>query len=164
MSNKESIPEVISPADLANRRSVRNFLLQPFLQIQLGLFSVVLSFAFAGVIAWLFYIHLNQFASVVIQLTDAEEEILKLLYSSLAEMRAAVLGTIVVFLILNIASSIFFTHRMVGPTVAFRRMIRGLIDGHYGMQIKLRDGDAFGEVADELNELSSQLSEKHSRK
>jgi signal transduction histidine kinase len=43
-------------------------------------------------------------------------------------------------------------------------MIRGLIDGHYGMQIKLRDGDAFGEVADELNELSRQLSEKHPRK
>ena len=158
--NESATKDVISPSDGANRRSARNFLLQPFLQIQLGLASLMLSFAFAGVISWLFYIHLNQFATVVIQLTDAEDAVLKLLYSSLSEMRNAVLGTIAVFLVANIFASIFFTHRMVGPTVAFRRLIRGLIDGKYGMQIKLRDGDAFVEVADELNELSSKLAEK----
>ncbi len=152
---------IITPSEGINRRSIRNFLLQPFLQIQLGLVSVILSFAFAGVTGWIFYVYLNRFAAVVIQLTDAEEEILKLLFASLAEMRFALLAAIFAFLIFNITASIIFTHKMVGPTVAFRRLIRGLIDGKYGMQIKLRSGDAFIEVADELNELSRTLAEKH---
>ncbi|NDE16303.1 hypothetical protein EBZ80_15360 [bacterium] len=152
---------IITPAEGVNRRSIRNFLLQPFLQIQLGLVSVVLSLAFAGVIGWIFYVHLNRFAAVVIQLTDAEEEVLKLLFSSLADMRSSLLLAIFAFLIFNITASIIFTHKMVGPTVAFRRLIRGLIDGKYGMQIKLRSGDAFVEVADDLNELSRALAEKH---
>jgi hypothetical protein len=147
----------------ANRRSMRNFLLQPFLQVQLGLFSVLLSFAFAGVIAWLFYIHLNRFATVVIQLTDAEDEVLKMLYSSLHDMRVSILFAIGIFLFLNLIVSILFTHKMVGPTVAFRRIIRAMIDGDYGVQIKLRNGDAFVEVADELNELSRTLAERHKK-
>ncbi|MEY4631206.1 MAG: hypothetical protein RIQ81_1326 [Pseudomonadota bacterium] len=159
-------PNAGNPIESAgiNRRSVRNFLLQPFLQIQLGLYSVLLSFAFAGVIAWLFYAYLNRFATVVIQLTDAEEQVLELLYSSLDQMRFSVIGTIAVFLLLNIGVSIIFTHKMVGPTIAFRRLIRGLSDGNYGLQVKLRDGDAFVEVADELNHLSNVLAEKHSGK
>lgn len=159
--NEGASKEIVTPSEGINRRSIRNFLLQPFLQMQLGLVSVVLSFAFAGVIGWIFYIHLNRFASVVIQLTDAEEEVLKLLFSSLSDMRFAMLAAIFAFLILNVLASIIFTHRMVGPTVAFRRLIRGLIDGKYGIQIKLRQGDAFVEVADELNELSRTLAEKH---
>lgn len=144
-----------------NRRSVRNFLLQPFLQVKLGLYSTILAFGFAGMVSWLFYVHLNEFANVVIQLTDAREEILEMLFKSLSDMRNALFATIVLFLVLNIGVSIFFTHRMVGPTIAFRRLIRGMIDGNYGTQIKLRDGDAFVEVADELNELSTTLAERH---
>lgn len=148
-------------ADGINRRSVRNFLLQPFLQVKLGLYSTILAFGFAGVISWLVYIHLNEFANVVIQLTDAREEVLELLFKSLADMRNSLLAAIVLFLVLNIGVSVFFTHRMVGPTIAFRRLIRNLIDGHYGSEIKLRDGDAFLEVADELNHLSRTLAERH---
>lgn len=147
-----------------NRRSIRNFLLQPLLQIQLGLYSVLLSFTFSGVIAWLFYVHLNSFATIVIQLTDTEDEVLKMLYRSLDEMRFSVIGAIVGFLLVNLAVSILFTHKMVGPTIAFRRLIQGLSEGKYGTQIKLRDGDAFTEVADELNHLSTVLAEKYGGK
>jgi hypothetical protein len=147
-----------------NRRSIRNFLLQPLLQVQLGLYSILLAFAFSGVIAWLFYIHLNSFATIVIQLTDTEDEVLKMLYRSLDDMRFSVIGTIFCFLIANMVVSVLFTHKMVGPTIAFRRLIRGLSEGKYGDQIKLRDGDAFTEVADELNHLSSVLSEKYGGK
>ena len=157
-------PQTLSQSEGINRRSVRNFLLQPFLQTQLGLVSVLLSFSFAGVVAWLFYVHLNRFATVVIQLTDAEDEVLKLLYSSLSEMRTGILVAIGLFLGANIIFSIFFTHKMVGPTIAFRRLIRNMIDGNYGKQIKLRNGDAFVEVADELNELSRTLAEKYAGK
>ncbi len=53
--------------------------------------------------------------------------------------------------------SIYFTHKMVGPTVAFRRQINALKSGNYRSKVYLRQGDAFGEVAVELNELADEL-------
>ena len=65
-----------------------------------------------------------------------------------------------VFVLLNLCASIYFTHKMVGPTVAFRRHIAALKEGRYDAKIKLRRGDAFNEVASALNELSDVLHSK----
>src|SRR5690606_825027 len=59
-----------------------------------------------------------------------------------------------VYLAATIGTSVLFTHKLVGPTIAFRRHIRSIADGRYNARTYLRKGDAFLAVADELNSLS----------
>jgi signal transduction histidine kinase len=60
--------------------------------------------------------------------------------------------------------SIFQTHRFIGPTVAFRRHIRDLANGEYTKRVTIRRGDAFAEVAYELNRLAHILENREKEK
>lgn len=145
------------------KRRVRNFLLQPLVQIKLGLYSILLAIGFSAAVAAILWLNLAKFAQIVLQLTDVEDEVYDLLNSYMADTRWWLVLAIVVFLMANILVSIFFTHRLIGPTIAFRRHIRSLAEGRYNARTYLRRGDAFAEVADELNHLSEVL-ERQNRK
>jgi signal transduction histidine kinase len=67
---------------------------------------------------------------------------------------------LIFYVLTNMGVTIIFTHKLVGPTVAFRRHIRMLTEGRYDYRTTLRKGDAFQEVADDLNHLSAHLSGK----
>ena len=51
---------------------------------------------------------------------------------------------------------------VIGPTVAFKRHIRALREGNYDSRVVLRKGDAFDDVADELNLLAQALAKTDS--
>ncbi len=57
----------------------------------------------------------------------------------------------------NVAVTILYTHRIVGPAVAFRRHVRDLIEGRYDAKLKLRPNDDFAQLASDLNELSDTM-------
>jgi len=145
------------------KRRVRNFLLQPLIQIKLGLYSILLAVGFSVAVGAILWLNLAKFAQIVLQLTDVEDEVYDLLNSYMADTRWWLALAIVAFLVANIMVSIFFTHRLIGPTIAFRRHIRSLAEGRYNARTYLRRGDAFAEVADELNHLSEIL-ERQNRK
>ena len=136
------------------KRRLRNLLLQPLLQIKLGLYSIILAFLFSGAVAAILYIQLGKVFEIVIQLTDVEEEVTELLMTYINGTTWWLLLAMGVFLIANIIISIMYTHKLVGPTYAFRRHILDLCDGKTGARTFLRKGDAFTEVADALNKLS----------
>jgi methyl-accepting chemotaxis protein len=56
---------------------------------------------------------------------------------------------------------VVFSHRVFGPAVPIRRHIKKLIEGNYADSIKLRKYDEFKEVAEDLNQLTEALREKH---
>lgn len=140
-----------------HRRYLKNFLLQPLVQVRLGFYSIVLAFAFSALILGILYVNLFRFYDVVMELTDLREEVTTLLESYLVETVWWVVGCIVLYLIINIAVSVFYTHRLVGPTFAFRRQIAQLMKANYKARITLRKGDAFSEVAEDLNKLAEAL-------
>lgn len=135
-------------------RRIRNFMLQPLIQIKLGLYSIVLSLAFSLVVLGILYINLYRFYDMVLELTDLREEVTRILESYLTETVWWVVICIFVYVIFNIIMSIFYTHRLVGPTYAFRRHVNALIKRNYKTRIVLRKNDAFHEVADDLNRLA----------
>ncbi len=142
------------------QRKLKNFLLQPMVQLRLGFINVCLSLIFVLLLGTYVYMKFVQFAEVVTTLTEANDEIGSMLQSYVTEVgtTAAVIG--IVFIIVSLLASVYFSHRMVGPTIAFRRHIEALIAGDYKVQTKLREHDAFTEVADSLNRLSERLSRK----
>ena len=119
--------------------------------------SISVAVFFCTLVIWTVYLHLFDFYNLVIELTDLEgevREILSVYYSSLLYW---ITGVVLLYLGVTVGLSIYYTHRLVGPTIAFRRHIRSLIDGNFESRVTLRKKDAFMEVADDLNELAAQL-------
>lgn len=143
----------------STQRRLVNYLLQPLVQLRVGLVNVVLSLVFVAGIGTYAYGRFVQFSDVVATLTQADDQVASLVAAYLRSVGGTVLAASVGFVLVNLLASIYVTHRLVGPTVAFRRHIRGLLDGNFDVKTKLRRGDAFGEVAEDLNRLSERLGE-----
>jgi signal transduction histidine kinase len=141
----------------AHKRKLTNFLLQPLLQIRLGMYSILLSLGFGVTLATIFYFNFYRFYDLVLELTDLRAEVNEILNDYLDGLKIWLLLGFGFYFLLTVAVSIFFTHKLVGPTYAFRRHIRELIRGNYASRVNLRKHDAFQEVADDLNELASTL-------
>jgi hypothetical protein len=140
-----------------SKRKIRNFLLQPFLQVKLGLYSIGLAVVFGFLICGMLYLNLYRFYDMVIELTDLGPDVNAILDSYLKGASVWVLASLIVYLILTVGISVLYTHRLVGPTYAFRRHIRNLKNGNYSSRVMLRKHDAFAEVAEDLNELAEHL-------
>ncbi len=146
------------------KRRVKNFLLQPLIQVKLGFYSIVLAFLFCIAIGGILYFHLSKFMSIVLELTDVQEEVSDLLHIYMSGAWLWLGLAMVVFLFINILVSVIFTHKLVGPTYAFRRHLQNLAQGRYDTRTYLRKNDAFKEVAMELNRLSEVLEEQAKQK
>jgi methyl-accepting chemotaxis protein len=145
---------------LFNRRKLRNFLLQPALQAKFGVYTVLLSFVFASLVFGILYLNLSDFMDIMSILTDGKGETQALFRSYIFHTRWWLACAVVLYFLANIVLSVVITHRLVGPTVAFRAHIQRLCVGNFQSRVHLRKGDAFGEVADDLNRLAAILEEK----
>jgi nitrate/nitrite-specific signal transduction histidine kinase len=144
----------------AQKRKLSNFLLQPLLQVRLGLYSIVMSVVFGIGVFTIIYINFYKFYDLVLELTDLREEVTEILNSYIHGVVVWLVLALVVYFLVTVAISIFFTHRLIGPTYAFRRHIRDLSRGNYKSRVNLRKGDAFQEVADDLNDLAVALEKR----
>lgn len=140
-----------------HKRRIRNYLLEPRVQLRLGLVNVIMSLAFAATSLGILAYHQRQREARWLELSGVSPDMQAILTAYQVELFVILAGLGAVFVILSVGLSILFTHRMVGPTYAFRRHIRALREGDYDAYTGLRPNDAFEEVAAELNELSAAL-------
>ena len=140
-----------------DQRRLRNYLLQPLLQIKLGLYSILLALCFSSVIISSVYINMKDFADIIVALTEHESEIRELFFEY-ANLSQWWIGFFVFgFLLSNIIISVTYTHKLVGPTIAFRNQLERLRSGDFSQKVSIRKGDAFIEIANEINLLTDTL-------
>jgi hypothetical protein len=144
------------------KRRMRNYMLQPLLQVKIGLYSILLSILFAGALAAIVYTNFSGLVSSIVLLTDAEAEVKDLFMQYWKDAQLWIFLCFGIYLLATVSISVLYTHKLIGPTIAFRRHIRSIAEGRYNARTYLRKGDAFSEVADELNHLS-ELMEKRSQ-
>lgn len=147
-----------SPPQPGNQRRVSNFFLQPLLQVRLGLYNIVLSTAFGAAVFGLLYAHHQRQESLLETISGPQQAALR---TSLADLGVWFALVVLIFVTATVLSSVVFTHRLVGPSYAFRRHLAELLAGNYGARITLRKHDAFVEVADDLNQLAAALEARH---
>jgi hypothetical protein len=145
---------------VGNQRKVKNFLLQPLLQLQLAIYTVSLTIVFSAILIAVTYFSFRQTYELILDVTNLPQDVADLVNEYIANSAGWLAGAILLYLVINILITIFLTHRMIGPTIAFRRHIRALMDGNYSSRINLRKGDAFVEVAEDLNSLAEQMEKK----
>lgn len=146
-----------------HQRKIINLLLQPVVQLRIGMVNALISLMFVGGLGWYAWDRLHQITDVVVTLTQADEEISRLISGYLTDVATVAFTVTILFVIATLAATVWMTHKLVGPTVAFRRHIAALMEGRFGTRIVLRKGDAFSEVAEDLNRLSDYLANGKSK-
>ena len=150
-------------SDQKKQRKLSNFLLQPLLQLKLGLYLIALATLFSMLVAYLLQRNFSRVYDMVLELTDAKEEVILILSNYISDALFVVAACISIYLFITIVLSIIYTHKMVGPSYAFRRHIANLEQGKYTSRVTLRKHDAFMEVAADLNRLAETLEKKHNQ-
>ncbi len=145
------------------KRKIRNFMLQPFIQLRVGLYIFLLTLLVGVAVFAAVYLNFYRLYEMILELTDIREEVTQLLNAYVQELYIWLAACLGVYLLAGLGLSIYFTHRLVGPTYAFRRHIKNMIAGNYKSRVSLRNSDAFTEVAEDLNQLAEALESKYSK-
>ncbi|MCX6116586.1 MAG: hypothetical protein NT027_03525 [Proteobacteria bacterium] len=146
-----------SKENTKSQRNVKNLALQPALQMKFGFIHIGLSLCFAVAVIWLVFTNMNHLFKLLIDLAGVQQEISSLAVDYFEPIKIKILGLGVLYVAMTLLISLKLSHSLVGPTIAFRRHIKMIIEGDLTHRTKLRDGDAFSEVAEDLNQLSEHL-------
>ena len=141
----------------ASRRRAANLLLEPALQLKLPglLLGVTAGFALLQTAhVWLAY---SRLYDEVLRQTVHPDAMAAILRTQTSDFLAASGVLAIGYALVVIAVAVAYAHRMVGPTVAFRRHVLALTEGDYASRVRLRRNDAFPELAQELNVLAATL-------
>jgi methyl-accepting chemotaxis protein len=141
----------------ATKRSVSNFMFQPVIQLKIAAYNALIAAVFSLVLALLFYKNLEMFANTFIDHTQADDVTINQVYHHIEGVRIWALLVLVGYVGVSIAVSLRITQKMVGSTVGFRRHIRAIANGDLSKRISVKRGDAFQDVAEELNYLTDAL-------
>ena len=139
-----------------SRRRAINLRIRPGLQLQLPLVVVAITVAFAT----LFAAHTDEAYGRLVHI-GIDQPGLKALVADQGRdflVVSASMGAAYVLAVL--VACLVHGHRLLGPIIALRRHLEGMKNGDYTSRIALRAGDAFSDVADDLNELSGALHDK----
>jgi len=146
-----------------NPRKLRNFMLQPSLQVRMGFYNIIATAIFVAVLLLVIRMNFGAVYDTVLELTDVKEEVIDVLLEHATDTMRWIVGLSIAFLAINITVAIWYTHRFVGPAVAFKRHLDALIAENYDIKTTIRENDAFQEIADKLNELSAILKKRSSK-
>lgn len=143
------------------QRSMKNILLRPEFQLKYSFYFVGMTLLTMGAVFLLFLLSLEDMIATLAVVYRIEPEVIGAIQQSLTTATYTTIAVAVLFGIISVSLGIILTHRLVGPMVPIRRLIRQLIDGEYGVQGRLRTKDDYQEVMSELNELSKALANRH---
>jgi hypothetical protein len=146
------------------KRRMKNYMLQPLLQVKLGVYAIGLSVLFSVAVGLILYSTFGDIVNSIVLMTDAEDEVREIMMAYAKGAMTWVALSFVVYLGATIGVSVLYTHKLIGPTIAFRRHVRSIAEGRYNARTYLRKGDAFAELADELNHLSEVMERKSAGK
>jgi len=145
----------------STNRKTKNLLLQPGLQLKLPLYVLMLTFVFAGLSWVILYQGFQGLYEFIMLQGYVSEQIGSVIKYQTNAVIIIFTALTIVYVVLVLGFSIVYLHRLVGPTIAFRRHIGALAQGNYAARSTLRKHDAFWEVAQDLNDLAASLEQEN---
>ena len=132
-------------------------MLKPSLQMKLPLYTLILSFTFGLVALLLFYVYFEQLYAMMLENTTQGSYLRAAVRLQTSNFIEAASMLLVGYILLMVAVTTIYTHRIIGPTVALKRHIKALKDGLYSHRVQLRKHDELKDMAADLNELAEIL-------
>ena len=143
------------------RRKAKNLLLSPVLQLKLPLYLLLLSFAFLLLALLLGHTYFDQLYVMMVENTEQGLYLREAIGQQTGNFIEVSITLLVMYVILMLAVTTLYTHRIIGPTIPITRHIRALKEGRYSHRVNLRQQDEFKELAVELNELAQILEQRN---
>jgi len=140
------------------RGGLGSMLVEPYVQIRLGLMIVMLNLVFAVLIACVFgYYIWDVFKAMetYFQLNQAESLVT---WSKFAWPLAAGGLLVTVFIGLTFYITIKYTHKIYGPLISVHRFLDVILEGGKPEPLKLRNNDELGGLVEKLNQVYEKLS------
>ncbi len=142
------------------KRKLSNFLIRPLVQTKLGIYCITVSLAFGVFLSFVIYVNMARFIDYTMHLTRAEATIESMLRQNLASIQFFIYLIVACYVASMVVLSIWYTHRLVGPIVAFEKHIDALQNGDFTHRTYLRKGDTFHDTAELLNQATESLEER----
>jgi methyl-accepting chemotaxis protein len=142
------------------QRKWKNFLVEPFVQIKMGFYVLLLSLPYACSFAlFIWDAYEEQFFRFE---TNFLGENAELIFSESGQSTYIfVLAVLIAFFVLSLLLTVIRrTHRMFGPMVAVERFIESVTQGDYSQRIKIRENDDFKDLIDSLNHMAETFEQK----
>jgi len=155
----QSISRVLG---LNEHRKARNMLRQAALQLKLPLYIILLSVVFLLLAVMLGNIYFQQTYDSMMATSTQPDYLQQVITQQAHDFKMLSLLLLAVYAALVSVVSTVFTHRLIGPTLPIKRLIRALQQGRYGQRVTLRRQDGLQDVADELNRLAEALEQGRS--
>ncbi len=142
------------------KRKLSNFMIRPLVQSKLGIYSIGLTLGFGAFLSFVVYINLSRFIAYTIHLTRAEATIETMLRHDVASIQVFIYLILGAYVTSMVALSIWYTHRLVGPMVAFEKHFESLQNGDFTHRTYLRKSDTFHDAAERLNQATEALEQR----
>jgi HAMP domain-containing protein len=155
-----------APQNYNNRpkRNLRSLLIEPFKQIKLGLYVMIVTVIFSGIAGYFYreafdeqYAHVMEIFGVVDEATKDEVVVNDIFKKNRIKLVIVFVAYVLVMFWVIFRS----THKYYGPLVSIDRFIRHMTDGQYHQRVTIRRGDELGKLAQSLNEMAAALEKKY---
>lgn len=153
--------------DVRSRRNLKSTLVEPFKQIKLGVYVIVISlmfvFATAGTI---FYAFFKQYEHVM-EIFNVVDPAIKweLVTNDIFQQNAKIIVALCLTYIVVLFTVVFrMTHKIYGPLVGIERFVDQLSEGDFRRRVTIRRGDELQRLAGKLNQLAENLDRRFSAK
>ncbi len=147
-----------------HKRSIRNYVIEPFKQIKFGIYILTLcSFFLITSIALTTYAFFVQYEQIMEMFHVVDPNLRwELVLNDVFYQNGLMILSFYFVFIAGLMSMVFIlTHRIYGPLVNIHRFIDELKKGNYACRISLRKKDELQKLASELNQLAEELEEKN---
>lgn len=146
------------------KRSIKYFLIEPFKQIKLGIYVILISLSFTAIAGFMIYQALTeQYQQVmdIFAIVDPDKQwsliTNDVFYSNAIKMTLLFSAYLIILMTVIISK----THKVYGPLVSIERFIGQITKGHYRTRITVRKGDELVDVANKLNLMAAELQSRH---
>lgn len=139
--------------DPGRRTGFSSIIVEPYMQVKLGLFILILNLVFACSIATVFYYYVTDIfdaLSLYFKLDEAES----LVTWEKLRLPLLVCGSLlIIFLALTLFVTARYTHQIYGPLVSINKFLDNALAGKKPELLKLRSSDQLNELAEKINAL-----------
>lgn len=145
-------------------RSLKSTLIEPFKQIKLGVYVLILTLIFVALLSyligqsiWLQYSQVMEIFKVIDQ--EAQRELVQ---NDVTRAIAIKLGmAISAYVMILFAMVFYFTHRIYGPLISIGRFVESITDGDYDARVQIREKDELNQLVSQLNKMAQTLQKRH---
>ena len=145
-------------------RNLRTILIEPFKQVKLGIYVIIVALTFTVITGALFvfafveqYRHVMEIFQVVDPKFRWEVVTNDVFYTNISRVGALLVTFIVVLFVVVFRS----THKYYGPLVSIERFVDQIAEGDYSKRVVIRRSDELQRLAARLNLMAQKLEERH---